>query len=660
MNDIPEKGIELEPLLRIEPVPEPERPEGGADELPFAELRGIARRTARFIWPQWPHLLVFAVVGGLNGLLGLSGVLFGTDILMNKVFLGEPLSALQAGLLSVDPAAAVDVDTLGEAMRRTLRDRLLGIAAVLIAFATVSGIGLRYYLVWILQRINQALRVAMIERLEWMSLAYHADNEVGDSVYRVTQDSAMVTQVLERMVVRPIAAIVGILANVAVITVFSPWLGLLCVLVALPVFGAFALFGRPLRRRSLWVREATADLASTIQESFAAIRVIKAYGLDAARLGAFHERSRDAFQAAFELRRSFAVMKMLVLFAVGLLVLALDRFTGAWALAEAPTFGAGAIAFVSFSVWNLGAFQSTHGRAEEISGAIQEMSTLWGSVQDMAMGLDRALQILDLEPDIQEPEHPVPMPPIGDGVEFDEVSFAYDARRQTVEGVSLAAAPGTITAIVGPTGAGKTTLLSMLLRLIDPDAGSVRIGGVDLRELGLLDLRAHIAVALQENLLFATTVRENIRYAAPEASDTEVRAAARVACVDEVIDALPGGFDALLGERGSKLSTGQRQRLQVARAVIKDTPVVLLDEPTAALDAHTELELLERLGDWGRERVIFIVTHRLSTIRHADQIAVVEDGRLVELGSHDLLMARDAGRYRRLVEQERAAAAAVA
>jgi ABC-type multidrug transport system fused ATPase/permease subunit len=221
-----------------------------------------------------------------------------------------------------------------------------------------------------------------------------------------------------------------------------------------------------------------------------------------------------------------------------------------------------------------------------------------------------------------------------------------------LEGVDLVAPVGTITAIVGPTGSGKSTLVALLLRLFDPEQGSIEIDGRDLRGFRVASVRANVSIALQENVLFGTTVRENIRYAMPDAGDEAVRQAARVACADEFIRELPDGYDTLLGERGTKLSTGQRQRLSIARALLKDASVLVLDEPTAALDAETELRVLRNLHEWGRGRAIFLITHRLSTIRRADQIAVMAQGRVAELGSHDELIAREGGLYRSLVESE--------
>jgi ABC-type multidrug transport system fused ATPase/permease subunit len=270
----------------------------------------------------------------------------------------------------------------------------------------------------------------------------------------------------------------------------------------------------------------------------------------------------------------------------------------------------------------------------------------------MAIGLDRAFYLLELEPEVVDAENPANMPAPIRYVTYDNVYFCYETGKSILQGVTLEARAGTITAIVGATGSGKSTLTSMLLRLYDPDEGSVAINGVDLKGIRMGDLRGNVAIALQQNVLFASTVAENIGYAAENASREAVEAAAKIACAHDFIEDMEYGYDTELGERGAKLSTGERQRLTIARAILRDTPVLILDEPTAALDAQTEHEVLERLAEWGRERVLFLITHRLSTIRNADQIAFLEDGRIVEVGVHDTLMAIPNGRYRDFVTAE--------
>ena len=232
--------------------------------------------------------------------------------------------------------------------------------------------------------------------------------------------------------------------------------------------------------------------------------------------------------------------------------------------------------------------------------------------------------------------------------------------------VSFTAKPGTITAIIGPTGSGKSTLMTLLLRLYDPDGGAITIDGKDLRDYQVDTVRQHIAIALQENMLFAMSVRDNIRYAIgtdtatdAHADDDQVREAVRVACMGDYVDGLPNGLDTVLSDRGGKLSTGQRQRLSIARAVVRNAPILVLDEPTAALDAATEHRIMSNLAAWAQAgenavgaRAIFLITHRISTIQRADNILYLDAGRIVESGSHEALMQRPNGRYRAFVEAE--------
>ncbi|MCY3818062.1 MAG: ABC transporter ATP-binding protein [Gammaproteobacteria bacterium] len=321
-------------------------------------------------------------------------------------------------------------------------------------------------------------------------------------------------------------------------------------------------------------------------------------------------------------------------------------------IAETPTFLAGAVPLVGFSVWNLGTFQAANSRNGEFVEAGSELIGMWGVIQDMGVGLDRAFFLLDLKPDIVDADDAVPLPAPIREIRFERVAFGYDPARPVLSGIDLKAEAGTITAIVGGNGSGKSTLMSLLLRLYDPDAGTIRIDGVPLAGIRMESLRAGVAIALQQNTLFATTVADNIAYAKADASRQAIESAARVACADAFIREMAQGYDTKLGERGGKLSSGQRQRLSIARAIVRDTPILILDEPTASLDAETEHAVLENLSDWGRERIVFLITHRLSTIRNADQIAFLEDGEIRELGDHESLMSIPDGRYRRYVNAE--------
>jgi ABC-type multidrug transport system fused ATPase/permease subunit len=415
-------------------------------------------------------------------------------------------------------------------------------------------------------------------------------------------------------------------------------------------------FSRPMRVGFRSAREHNSALTSLIQASLQGIRVIKAYGAEPAEQRRFEAASQAAFEKAYASRDRFTLYRVLAHWIFGALVIVATGAAALFAAHGNRLYGERLALAAGFTVWNLGLWNTFKQRIGDGMQASIGLFSLWGRMQDIAIGLDRVFELLDLEPEVKDAPDAVELPPFERTIDFDHVSFAYDASRTTLEDVSLRAEVGTITAIVGPTGSGKSSLMALLLRLYDPSSGVIRVDGLDLRKVKLASLRKNIAIALQENLLFGTTIRENIRYAVPGANDAAVREAARVAAADEFIEKLPDGYDTMLGERGQKLSSGQRQRLSIARAILKDTPILILDEPTAALDAQTELRVLDNLTEWGKGRAVFLVTHRLSTIRRADRVAVIQDGRLIEHGTHAELMARLGGSYRRLVEGEEAAA----
>ena len=609
-------------------------------------------------------------------------VLVAFDLFNNKVLVGEKLQSSQVTLLVLDDSYGTDFSDAPESefredeverveetkdgqapkltseQRRKVRDRLMVLFVIGGLIYLMLNPILDYYRTWILQRVNQFLRVTMVERAEHLSLRYHSHARTGDAIYRLYQDSAMITSVIERILLEPVIAVGQVIFSFLVLCLFSPALGLLFIGGIIPMLWLIVWYTPRLQIRSRRARTTNSDLTSRIQEGFAAIRIIKANRAEPVLRQRFDQDSTTALDAAFYLRVENILMRMLLLFLVGLMLIATQFLTAGWTVAGDPTFLAGTIALVGFAVWNLGAFQSVQSRSRAFNYYCMGLARVWSLLQDMSVGLDRSFFLLDLKPDVVDEDDAVPIPDPIQNITYDGVTFGYDPDVPILKGIDLTADAGTITAIVGTTGSGKSTLMSLLLRLYDPDTGSITINGTNLKHLQIDSLRAGVAIALQQNTLFATTVADNIAYAASGVDRAGIVAAATVACADDFIREMSHGYDTELGERGGKLSTGQRQRLSIARAVVRDTPILILDEPTASLDAETEHQMLANLASWGRERIVFLITHRLSTIRNADQIAFLEDGEIVEFGNHDTLMAKPDGRYRRFVTAEIEAAPA--
>ncbi|HEV8718240.1 MAG TPA: ABC transporter ATP-binding protein [Candidatus Binatia bacterium] len=622
--------------------------EAQKDQLRFRLLLRLFRRCLPLLKPVRWHLVGLILGSAALAVVLLPLFLLLIDIIWTRVLQGQPLTEIEATLLRFDPALTVQVDKLSAELRRAIGARALWLFLVIAVPAFFCGFSLWYYQVWILQRINQTLRLALFDRLQALSLRFHAESRIGDAIYRLYQDSAMVTRLIEVLFLTPLFAGGRFVYSLAVVFALEPRLALLLALVWLPLLLVGFWASRRLRVGFRAAREANSALTSRIQENVAGIKVIKAYGVESFAQERFAHDSLVAFRRAYAARSLFAGFAMAIFWIVGVVSL------GALGWATLKARDTATVFFVvwGFTVWNLGLYQYFRERLGVATNVLRDLFYTWGQIQNIAIGLDRVFELLDRKPEVEDTADAVAMPPFRSAIVFRSVSFAYQKDRPVLQDIDLEAPVGTITAIVGPTGAGKSTLMALLLRLFDPDAGSIEIDGRDIRSFTIDSLRAHIAIALQENVLFGTTVRENIRYAVPQTTDVQVRAAARVACAEAFIEALPRGYDTLLGERGTKLSTGQRQRLSLARALLKDTLILILDEPTASLDAETEMALLHNLKEWGKGRVIFLITHRLSTVSLADRIVYLREGQVVEAGTHAVLMAQDGGAYRRLIEGE--------
>jgi len=636
------------------------------EEAPFGVRRlvTVCARSLPLLAPVKYHIGLFLLLaGGVGAVAAFFALSLGLDVLWEGVLRGSPIRVETARMLGLDPllfapanlpeaGVAASASVLGPELRLLLRDRLVMALGIAIAGVLPIAGAMAYYQLWILQKINQHLRTLMIARLQGLSLRFHAGAHVGDAIYRVYQDSAMVTNVIRNLILFPALQGVFMVSMAALLALrvdgkLVLWmLGLslpFCLLISWS-------FSARMREGFRAAREANSALTSTIQESLSAIRLIKAFSAERSFEQRFDAASRTAFARAFEARNRVTLYTVLLFCVSGAVLTFAILVATEYTMMELGGAVAGlwAIGFTA-RTWNLGVYNTFQEGGRRVTQGIERLFGFWGQAQDIAAGLDRVFQLLDTRPEVADDPGAVELATVSRGIRFEDVSFAYQAGKPVLERVSFELPVGSVTALVGPTGAGKSTLLSLLLRLYDPDAGAIRIDRQDLRGYTVASIRSKIAIALQENVLFARTIRENIRYARPEASDAEVEAAARIACAHEFIIDLPERYDTQLGERGAKLSMGQRQRIGIARALLKDTPVLILDEPTASLDVETEQALMRNLALWGRARTLLIVTHRIETVRRADRIVVLREGRVAETGTHAELTAERPGVYRSLV-----------
>ncbi len=509
----------------------------------------------------------------------------------------------------------------------------LGMMAVVAALAVATVA--RFSLVsWLGERVAADLRRDLFERTLSLSAEFFETARTGDILTRLTADIAVLQSLIGSAVsvwVRNALLLVGALV---MLIVTSPKLALVIVLVVPLVVLPMVLFGRRERALSRQAQDRIADLGAYAEETVNALRIVQAYtheAIDRARYAEAVERSVTA--AIARIRTRSMLILAVILLGFGAIVFSL--WVGGRDVIAGRLSGGDLSAFVFYAV------------ILASSGA--QMSELWGELQRAGGAADRLRELLDTRPTIAAVADPERLPEVVAGrVAFEAVTFFYPARpdHAALFDFSLDVAAGETVALVGPSGAGKTTILQLLLRFYDPQHGRIRLDGVDIARLAPDDLRRQLGIVTQDPVIFGATAMENIRYGRPDASDAAVIAAARAAHAD-FIERMPEGFASFLGEKGIRLSGGQRQRIAIARAILRDPPVLLLDEATSALDAESERAVQDALAHLAQGRTTLVVAHRLATVRNADRIVVVEDGRIIATGTHDSLVRED-GLYARL------------
>jgi len=502
-------------------------------------------------------------------------------------------------------------------------DRTLALMLAVVAVMACATFARFYFVSWIGERVTADLRRAVFDHLLTLPPGFYESTRTGDVISRLINDTAMLDTVIGSSVSMAIRNLLLLAGGLTMLAITSAKLTLL-VLAGVPVVVVpIVLFGRKVRKLARVSQDRVGDVGAYVDEALHEVRTVQAYGHEPEDRRRFAERAEAAFSAALLRIRQRAMLVasviLLVFGAIGIIL---------W-------IGGHDVVAGKLSAGQLSAFVFY---AAIVAGAVGTISEVIGDVQRAAGATERLFELLGIEPGIRAPEHAVSLlHPARGTVTFEDVRFHYPSRGETaaLDGFSLDVAPGEKVALVGPSGAGKTTVFQLLLRFYDPQQGSVKIDGVDVRRADPREVRSRLAVVPQDPAIFATTVLENVRYGRLDATDEEVYEACNAAFATEFVNQLPQRFDSNLGERGVRLSGGQRQRLAIARAILADRPILLLDEATSALDAESERMVQRALERLMAGRTVLIIAHRLATVRHADRIAVLEAGRLVAVGTHD-------------------------
>ncbi len=541
-------------------------------------------------------------------------------IVVDNVLTGTPVSA--------GPAAGLSPHQL-------LLAACLGLVALYVVLAVLSTLN-NATTIAIGQGMVNDFRLDLYQHLQRLSLKFHTQREVGDLLYRVTAD-AFAIQTLSMNGVFPIITSLVLFGGMVVVMGRMDW-GLTGVALAVcpVIFLGISLLGRRINAIATDARQKESRLYSIAQRGISAIRVIQAFTTEEEEARRFAASSTESLRANLRMymMQTFYSGAINVIIALGT---ALVLWVGASKVLDGTLTIGQVLVFTTYLA--------------SLYAPINSISQTIGMIHGARAGATRALEILETMPDLPDGIRSLEGVPLRGEVVFEHVRFEYSEDRPVLRDVDLTAPAGRVTAIVGPTGVGKSTLVSLVGRFYDPVAGRVLLDGVDLREYRLRDLRSRIAMVLQPALVFPTTLRENIAYGRPHATEAEIARAAHLAQLDGLLARMPQGLSTPVGEQGATLSDGERQRVTIARAIIRDAPLLILDEPTSALDAETEALIIAALQELMRGRTTFVIAHRLSTIRHADQIVVLRDGAIAERGTYDELVALG-GAFTRLYEAQ--------
>ncbi len=498
--------------------------------------------------------------------------------------------------------------------------------------AQVAQGGQLYLMNVIGQRVLLTMRTQIFERIQTLSLKFFDRHEAGDLMSRLVNDTQVINQVFSIGLVRALGITMQVI-GISIAMVALNWRLALVSFTILPVIViTTVLFSHRARTAFRRSRETLGDVSAELEENIANVREVQAFSREEETMAEFqrvNEANRDAVVTAQTLASAFSpALNVLSTVALAIVI----GYGGYLVLTPpAPPTGGGLV--------SVGVIVSFLAYVRHFYDPIRQLANLYARLQEALAGAERIFDLLDTEPEIVSAPDAIELPPIEGHVVFDHVHFAYKGDEQVLQDINLEALPGQTVALVGPTGAGKTTVVNLLARFYDVDQGAVRIDGYDVRQVTPESLRQQMGIVLQDTFLFSGTVIDNIRYGRLDADDEEVIAAARLANADQFITRLPEGYQIQLGERGRNLSQGQRQLIAIARAVLADPRILILDEATSSVDTRTELLIQQALNELLKGRTSFVIAHRLSTIRNANQVLTINDGRIIERGTHEELLA---------------------
>ncbi len=604
------------PIAAAVPPPSPA-------EIAFPEPRQLRSRDVfRLVVRVWPFIrpyrrhLVYLFLLTLPGLFGSLFALNMSRVFFDVVGHGNPLTPGQAWILHLP---------LHSDRRTVLIHACVATALVSVLIMPMFGL-IAGYAIWILQRISNLFRVNLYTRLQELSVQFHSQEKIGDAIFRMFQDSAAIPQVIHGLIVQPLIFIPAAIGTIVWLFMYDHRMAVIAIALLPANFILAWLFSDRLRRAFIAEREAASLATTRIEETLASIKTVKAFGTEAFEAELYAHDNWQAFVAARRARLLLAGYRVTTNTIRGLAYVS-ALYIG---VLEVIAGGTAGLAHVAVS---LGLFQGSLSLFDRVSGHTRYVTDLWGSMQDVVVAISRVLEMLARIPEYSlGTGHKIP-PKNVLRLSFENVTFGYDARTPVLTDVSFDALPGQITAIAGASGSGKSTIIALAVRFFEPTTGLIALDGAPIRDFDLPAWRGMLSVALQENPLFTATLRDNVAYGRPDASAADVLRAIERAGLGTFVRSLPTGLETMLGEKGAKTSAGQAQRIGLARAMLRDAPILLLDEPTAALDVATEDSVMRGVRAWvdedPRHRLAIVATHRRTTAALADRIYQITAGQLV-------------------------------